>query len=84
MTQPSETSLSPTSPLKLEAHYPYGYQGREMYAVRAPWAMSDAAEDLIGRAVEIESRHYRILGVWRQIRGPIAAGEPIGVEITPV
>lgn len=81
---PAERSQSANPPLKLDAYYPYGYQGREMYAVRAPWAMAGAAKDLIGRVVEIEHRSYRILGVWRQIRGHITAGEPIGVEITPV
>jgi hypothetical protein len=80
---PAERSQS-KSPLKLENYYPYGYQGREMHAVRAPWAMPGSAEDLIDRVVEIENRPYRILSVWRQIRGPIAAGEPIGVEIAPI
>ena len=81
---PTDGSNPAKSPLKLEAHYRYGYQGRDMYAIRAPWAMSGEAEDLIDRVVEIDDRMYRILGVWRQIRGPIAAGEPIGVEIAPV
>jgi hypothetical protein len=52
-----------------------------MYAVRAPWRMSGAAEDLIGRVVEIDNQTYHVRSVWRQIRGPIAAGEPIGVEV---
>ncbi len=73
--------MSPTDVIGLEAFYAYGYQGREMMAVRAPFAMAAAADEIIGRRVMIGAAHYRVVAVKRQVRGPIAAGEPIGIEI---
>jgi hypothetical protein len=70
--------------LVLGAFYPYGYGGRVMYAVRAPLSAPDASEALVGRVADIEGRLYRIVSVLRQIGGPVAAGEPIGVEVSPV
>ena len=78
-----DDSASDAAVLDLAAFYPYGYGGRVMYAVRAPFAAPDAGEALVGRVARIEGRLYRILSVLRQIGGPVAAGEPIGVEISP-
>ncbi len=65
----------------LEAFYSYGYQGREMIAVRAPFAIAAGASEIIDRRVRVGQQRFRILAVWRQIQGPIAAGEPIGIEV---
>ena len=54
-----------------------------MYAVRAPFAMPGTGEGLLGRVAAIEGKPYRVLSILRQIDGPIAAGEPIGVEVSP-
>lgn len=72
-----------TSPdlLSLECFYAYGHNGKDMRAVRAPFASSGDAPDLIGRRAEIDGAIYEILAVSRQISGPIAKGEPIGVEV---
>ncbi len=70
--------------IALEAFYPYNYQGREMIAVRSPFAMAATAEDIVGRLVRIDGRRYRVIAVERQISGPIAFGEPIGIEVAPV
>jgi hypothetical protein len=69
------------SAIILEAFYCYGYKGRDMIAVRAPFAMSARADEMIGREVEVAGRRYVALGVARQISGPIAKGEPIGIEV---
>ncbi len=53
-----------------------------MYAVRAPFAMSQTGEGLVGRVARIEGKLYRILAILRQIAGPITAGEMIGVEVS--
>ena len=53
-----------------------------MYAVRAPFAMPGTGEGLVGRLAGIEGRLYRVLSILRQIGGPIAAGEPIGIEVS--
>lgn len=73
----------PDAVLNLSAFYAYGYGGRVMYAVRAPVPMADAEQSLVGRIAGIEGKLYRIVSVLRQIGGPVAAGEPIGVEIAP-
>ncbi len=70
-------------PLDLDIFYPYGFQGREMIAVRAPHAMSEKAAGLVGRTLRMEGALYIILGVHRQISGPIAAQEPVGLEVRP-
>ena len=70
--------------LEIDVFYPYGYRGREMFAVRAPCAMSEKAEGLISRTFRVDGASYSILGVFRQISGPIAAGEPVGVEVRRV
>lgn len=74
---------NPTPPpeITLEAFYAYGYQGRSMIAARAPFAMSGDAPELVGRTVGIDGALYRVAGVFRQISGPIAQGEPIGLEV---
>ncbi len=67
--------------LALEAFYPYGYKGREMIAVAAPFPMSGETPEIIGRRVAIAGACYRVLGVARQITGKIHKGEPIGLEV---
>ena len=67
--------------IQFEAFYSYGYDGKEMMAVRAPFPMAAKADEIIGRRVRIGDRHYRVLSVRRQIYGPIPAGEPIGIEV---
>jgi hypothetical protein len=73
--------MAQTEVIALEAFYPYGFQGREMMAVRAPFAMDAEASGFVGRLVGIGEGVFRVLAVWRQVHGPIAAGEPIGVEL---
>ena len=72
---------TPSSEITLEPFYAYGYRGRSMMAVRAPFAMSSDASELVGQIARIDGAPYRVLGVWRQISGPIAKGEPIGLEV---
>ena len=69
--------------IPLFAFYAYGYRGRFMYAVRSPFPMPGTGEGLVGRVAGIEGKLYRVLGIWRQLDGAIAAGEPIGVEVLP-
>lgn len=71
---------APAPTLSLECFYAYGYRGRAMFAVRAPFAMEGEARELIGKTARIDGASYEILAVSRQISGPIAKGEPIGVE----
>jgi hypothetical protein len=67
--------------LNLEAFYPYGYKGRDMIAVAAPFAMSGETPEIVGRRVAIGGAFYRVMGVARQITGKIHKGEPIGLEV---
>lgn len=67
-------------PIEVEAFYRYGYRGREMIAIRSPFAMS-ADSEIVGRSIRVGASAHRVLGVLRQISGPIQKGEPIGVEI---
>jgi hypothetical protein len=67
--------------LNLEAFYPYGYKGREMIAVCAPFPMSGEAPEIVGRRVAIGDAVFRVLSVARQITGKIHKGEPIGLEV---
>lgn len=69
------------TPIPLECLYAYGYRGRAMLAVRAPFATTGDAPDLIGRTVLANGALWRALAVSRQISGPIAKGEPIGLEV---
>ena len=69
---------------ELEAFYAYGYRGRAMFAVRAPFTMDAEGRGLVGRIVRIHGAHYEVRAIARQISGPIAAGEPIGVEVCAV
>ena len=73
-------SPAPPTALQLECFYAYGYRGRAMFAVRAPFAMDGAAQELIGKKALIDGVLREIVAVSRQISGPIAKGEPIGVE----
>jgi hypothetical protein len=67
-------------PLEVEAFYRYGYRGREMIAIRSPFAMSSDSE-IIGRNIRVGETSHCVLAVLRQISGPIQKGEPIGVEV---
>ena len=69
------------APIAVGAFYHYGYGGREMLAIRAPFAMGADAADIIGRAIEADGRRYVVLSIARQTSGPIHRGEPIGVEL---
>jgi hypothetical protein len=68
-------------PIAVEAFYRYGYRGRDMIAILSPFAMSASASEIIGRIVSVDGGVYKVLGVSRQISGPIQKGEPIGVEV---
>lgn len=67
--------------IELEAYYSYGFEERQMIAVRAPFPMGAEASEIVGRRVKIGRRFYDVLGVARQVAGPIQKGEPIGVEV---
>jgi hypothetical protein len=69
--------------LDLDVFYSYGYKGRAMMAVRAPFAMADDS-GLTGRIARIGGEDFEIVAISRQISGPIAAGEPIGIEVRRV
>lgn len=73
--------MEATPPIPLECYYEYGYRGRTMLAVRAPFATINEAPDLVGRRVLAKGSVWLALGVSRQITGPIAKGEPIGLEV---
>lgn len=73
--------MTTNDPLPLECFYSYGYKGREMRAVRAPFTTTGEAAHLVGRLAEIDGATYEIVAIARQISGPIAKGEPIGVEV---
>ena len=64
--------------------YAYGYRERAMYAIRAPFAMPETGEGLVGRLARIQGKLYRVVSIMRQIGGRIAAGDPIGVEVSAV
>lgn len=68
-------------PIVLDAFYRYGFEGHDMFAVRAPAAMSAAAEGLVGRVVRIGDDLHRVGEVRRRMTGPISAGEPIGLAV---
>lgn len=67
-------------PIAVEAFYAYGYRGKDMIAILSPFAMSASASEIIGRDVRVGDRVHKVLGVARQISGPIQKGEPIGIE----
>ncbi|MBM3552337.1 MAG: hypothetical protein FJX45_11320 [Alphaproteobacteria bacterium] len=69
------------APIAVEAFYAYGYGGRRMLAIRAPFAMGADGADIIGRAIEADGRRYVVVSIARQISGPIHHGEPFGVEL---
>src|SRR6185437_3040589 len=72
---------APEAPLSMVCFYAYGYKGRPMDAVRAPFATPESGDGLLGRLARIDGRLYRIVSILRQIQGPIVAGEMIGVEV---
>lgn len=67
-------------PIEVEVFYRYGRGGRDMVAIRAPFAMASDAE-LIGRVLRIGDAAHAVRGVTRQASGPIQKGEPLGIEI---
>ncbi len=69
------------APISVEALYRYGYRGRPMLAIRAPFAMGADGAEIIGRAIEADGRRYVVDSIARQISGPIHPGEPFGVEL---
>ena len=75
--------MTASDELELELYYSYGYRGKAMIAVRAPAATTGDAPDLIGRIARIDGQRLEIVAVSRQISGPIAKGEPIGLEVRP-
>jgi len=71
-------------PISVEVYYHYGYKERDMIAIISPFAMSADASEIIGRTVLVDGRPRRVLSIARQISGPIAKGEPIGIEACDV
>lgn len=69
------------APISVEAFYHYGYRGRRMLAIRAPFAMSAEGAEIVGRVIETQRRHYVVVSIARQVSGPIHRGEPFGVEL---
>ncbi|WP_292533661.1 hypothetical protein [Methylocystis sp.] len=69
------------APLAVEAFYRYGYRGRAMLAIRAPFAMGADGGEIIGRVIEADGRRYVVVSIARQVSGPIHRGEPFGVEL---
>ncbi len=72
---------SAEAPIAVDAFYRYGYGGRQMVAIRAPFAMGADGADIIGRTIEADGRRYVVASIARQISGPIHRGEPFGVEL---
>jgi hypothetical protein len=72
--------MAASEPIEVESFYRYGYQGREMVAIRAPFAM-DSASAFVDRIVRIGNDAYTVRAVARQVSGPIQKGEPFGIEI---
>lgn len=68
------------APIEVESFYRYADKGREMAAIRAPFAMA-ADSDFIGLVVRIGDDVHRVRAVARQVSGPIQKGEPLGIEI---
>ncbi len=66
--------------IEVEVFYWYGRSGRDMVAIRAPFAMASDAE-LIGRVLRIGDVTHAVRAVARQVSGPIRKGEPLGIEI---
>lgn len=77
----SETFAAREASIIVEAFYRYGYRGKPMLAIRAPFAMGSDGAELIGHAIEADGRRYVVRAIARQISGPIVKGEPIGVEV---
>ncbi len=73
--------MSDTPILALDAFYAYGYKGRDMIAIAAPFPMSGETPEIIGREVAINGVVYQVIGIARQISGKIHKGEPIGLEV---
>lgn len=81
MTGPFRSEAAPSgAAMEIEVFYRYGYRGREMAAIRAPFDMSQEAE-LVGRVVRIGGETFVVRAVARQASGRIARGEPFGIEI---
>jgi hypothetical protein len=76
-----EAAIAGEPPIMVEAFYRYGYKGREMLAIRAPFAMSADGAEIVGRLIESDDKRYVVASIARQISGPIHHGEPFGVEL---
>jgi hypothetical protein len=72
--------MTQDEPVTVESFYHYGYGGREMIAIRAPFSAS-VDKELIGQLLRVDGGVFTVKSVLRQITGPIQKGEPIGVEI---
>jgi hypothetical protein len=69
--------------IPVEVFYRYGYQGREMFAIRSPFNTPNDS-GLIGKRLCLEKGIFEVKSVLRQVSGPIQKGEPIGVEVFKV
>ncbi len=72
--------MTASEPIDVESFYRYGYQGREMVAIRAPFAM-DSERVFVGQIVRIGNDACTVRAVARQVSGSIQKGEPLGIEI---
>jgi hypothetical protein len=78
------STQDPETAIGLYCFYAYGYKGRTMRAVRAPFMISEAGEGLVGRLAWIQGKLCRVVSIMRQIDGPTVAGDALGVEISLV
>jgi len=74
--------MADEAPVTVGVFYRYGYKGRDMLAIRAPFTASgDTA--LVGRRLRVFGDIFEVKSVLRQVSGAIQKGEPIGVEVSP-
>jgi hypothetical protein len=78
-----EVMMANDDPITVEVFYRYGYQGRDMIAVRSPFTMPGDSE-LIGRRIFVDKDIFEVKSVLRQVSGSIQKGQPIGVEVSEV
>jgi hypothetical protein len=75
-----EVRVADDGPIAVEVFYRYGYQGRDMIAIRAPFTMPHDSE-LIGKRLCVSKDVFEVKSLLRQGSGWIQKGEPIGVEV---